>query len=87
MFHSRHRPSHKQDCYNILMPTTDLNKRAELIESIHQPWKATLAECLQRWKELHPLKRAQSYLVIQEMTGIRRTLNATRIAALAERVG
>lgn len=65
------------------MPTTDLNKRAELIESIHQPWKATLAECLQRWRGLDPLKRAQSYLVIQEMTGIRRTLNATKIAALA----
>jgi hypothetical protein len=68
------------------MPTTDPNERAELTESIHQPWKATLGECLRRWDELDPLTRAQSYLVIQEHAGNRLTLNAAKIAVLAERM-
>lgn len=64
------------------MPYTDPTTRAELIESIHQPWKATLGDCLQRWDELDPGTRAQSYLVIQDHAGTRLTLNATKIAAL-----
>lgn len=72
--------------YHTNMPTTNPNDRAELIESIHQPWKATLGECLRRWHGLDPLTRAQSYLVIQEQAGNRLTLNAAKIAALAERM-
>lgn len=55
-------------------------------QSIHQPWKATLVECLRRWNGLDPLTREQSYLVIQEQAATRLTLNATKIAALAERM-
>jgi hypothetical protein len=65
------------------MMTVDPNGRAELIESIHQPWKATLGECLQRWRELDGPTRSQSYLVVQEGPDRRRTLNASRIAELA----
>lgn len=65
------------------MPTTDRDGPAELIESIHQPWKATVAECLRRWRALPPRIRSQSYLVVEERTGIRRTLNAAKIADLA----
>jgi len=68
------------------MPITDPDSRAELIESIHQPWKATLGECLRRWNELDPRKRTQSYLVIEESTGNRLTLNAAMIAIMAERL-
>jgi hypothetical protein len=68
------------------MPITDPDSRAELIESIHQPWKATLGECLRRWNGLDPLRRTQSYLVIEENTGNRLTLNAAMIAIMAERL-
>ncbi|MBB5712414.1 hypothetical protein FHT02_003673 [Sphingomonas xinjiangensis] len=67
------------------MLTVDPDEPAELIESIHQPWKATLAQCLHRWSGLDKLSRAQSYLVIQGCIGNRRTLNAAGIAASANR--
>ena len=66
--------------------TTDRHARAELIENIHQPWRATLAECLHRWGTLSPGARSQSYLVLQEQGGRRHTLNATGIADLAARL-
>jgi hypothetical protein len=56
--------------------------RAELIESIHAPWKATVSECLSRWTRLDPLTRAQSYLVVHGVAGHRVTLNAAKIGAL-----
>jgi hypothetical protein len=55
--------------YWLKMLHTDPTARAELIESIHQPWKATLAGCLSRWSSLDPLMQAQSYLVIQDHAG------------------
>jgi hypothetical protein len=69
------------------MTSADPNRRAELIESIHQPWKATLGECLSRWRGLAPQVRAQSYLVVEDETRRRRTLNAAKIAELAEGAG
>ncbi|MEG8055051.1 hypothetical protein QP185_20750 [Sphingomonas aerolata] len=68
------------------MPITDPDNRAELIETIHQPWKATLGECLRRWNGLDPLRRTQSYLVIEKNSGNRLTLNAAMIAIMAERL-
>jgi hypothetical protein len=56
--------------------------RAELIESIHAPWKATVGECLSRWSRLDPLTRAHSYLVVHGEAGGRVTLNAVKIFAL-----
>jgi hypothetical protein len=67
-----------------MMPTTDPDATAELIESIHQPWKSTLADCLRRWNRLDPFTREQSYLVIQEQDGRRRTLHGEGIAELAK---
>ncbi len=55
---------------------------AELVESIHEPWKATIGECLSRWTRLDPLTRAQSYLVVHGDAGGRVTLNAAKIVAL-----
>ena len=58
---------------------------AELIWSIHQPWKATLSDCLSRWQALDPRFRAQSWLILHGQAGARRTLNAAHIAELAAR--
>ena len=57
--------------------------RAELVETIHQPWRATVGECLDRWHQLEPGARAASYLVLIDDAAARRTLNSTRIAELA----
>lgn len=65
------------------MTHVDPDGRAELIESIHQPWKATLGECLRRWRALDPVTREQSYLVVEDQARRRRTFNATKIAELA----
>ena len=61
--------------------------RAELVESIHQPWKATVGECLTRWHALDRGIRERSYLVVQDGADRRRTLNASHIAELAARFG
>ena len=42
------------------MHITERDGPAELVESIHQPWKATVIECLRRWRALPPPIRAQS---------------------------
>ncbi|HVF93550.1 MAG TPA: hypothetical protein VM900_04480 [Sphingomonas sp.] len=66
------------------MNQIDLNGQAQLVESIHQPLKASLGECLRRWRSLDDATRAQSYLVVQgERHDARRTLNARHIAELA----
>ena len=67
------------------MLMVDPHAPAELIWSIHQPWKASLGECLLRWRALEPQWRTQSYLVLHGEAGARRTLDATAIALLAER--
>ncbi len=68
----------------MMMTTIDLDREAQLVESIHQPWKATLGECLQRWRSLDAATRSQSYLVVQGACDeYRQTLNASRIAELA----
>lgn len=65
------------------MNAIELGRQAQLVESIHQPWKATLDECLQRWRSLDAATRAHSYLVVQGEHDMRRTLNARHIAELA----
>lgn len=57
--------------------------RADLVASIHAPWRATVDECLRRWAALCPSERARSYLVLRGDAGARRTLNAAAIAELA----
>mgnify|MGYP004544656177 CR=1 FL=1 len=69
------------------MLSLDPNGRAELVESIHQPWRATLGECLQRWRSLDVRTQGISYLVVDQGGGCRRTLNASKIAELAAVVG
>ena len=64
----------------LTMTRTD---RAELIETIHQPWRATVGECLDRWQKLEPYARSASYLVVIGDHAARRTLNAARMAELA----
>ena len=67
------------------MPT-DPDTPAELIESIHQPWKATVAECLRRWRLLDQARRSRSYLVVHAQAGARHTLNGVGIADLSTRI-
>ena len=64
---------------------TDPHAEAELIRSIHQPWRAPLHECLRCWSALDPATQARSYLVLRGEQGLRRTLNARAIAELAAR--
>lgn len=63
---------------------TDMTARADLVASIHAPWRATVGECLARWEALSCRERSQSYLVLRGEAGARRTLNASAIAELAE---
>ena len=65
----------------LTMTRTD---RAELVETIHQPWRATVGECLDRWHQLEPQARSTSFLVVLDDQSSRRTFNATRIAELAD---
>ena len=66
---------------------TDFSARADLVASIHAPWRATVGECLKRWETLGPIEQSHSYLVLHGDAGARRTLNASAIAELAELSG
>ena len=57
---------------------------AQLVASIHQPWRAPVHECLERWRRLDAAARASAYLVLEgPEPSVRRTLNASAIAELA----
>jgi hypothetical protein len=57
---------------------------AQLVASIHQPWRASVQECLDRWRRLDAAARASAYLVLEgPEPRRRRTLNAAEIAKLA----
>ncbi|EZP52813.1 MULTISPECIES: hypothetical protein [Sphingomonas] len=57
---------------------------AQLVASIHQPWRASVRECLDRWQRLDAAARASAYLVLEgPEPNLRRTLNAVEIAKLA----
>jgi hypothetical protein len=62
---------------------TDPHSPAELVHSMHQPWRASVGECLARWQSLDDAGRARSYLILHGEAGARRTLRAERIAELA----
>lgn len=64
------------------MTDIDPNGRAELVETIHQPWKASVRDCLARWRAVPVDARDACYLVLHEGAAYRRTLNAGRIAEL-----
>jgi len=64
------------------MISIDPNGRAELVETIHQPWKASVRDCLDRWRAVPAAVQAGCYLVLHEGAVHRRTLNAGRIAEL-----
>jgi len=56
---------------------------AQLVASIHQPWRASVHECLDRWRRLDAAARASAYLVLEgPEPSLRRTLNAAEIAKL-----
>ena len=65
----------------------DPDVTAELVESIHQPWRATVGECVSRWTAFDARKRSASFLVVHGEGGGRHTLNAKGIAVLAGRLG
>jgi len=57
---------------------------AQLVASIHQPWRASVRECLDRWLRLDSAARESAYLVLEgPEPNLRRTLNAAEIAKLA----
>ncbi len=68
------------------MPTPDHTQPADLVWSISPPWRATVAECLQRWRSLPEPTRAGSFLVLREGAGARRTLAGAAIAELDRRL-
>lgn len=69
------------------MIAVEPNRPAQLVASLHAPWRATVAECLTRWADLDRDARARSYLVLEgDEPGVRRTLNGGRIAELAARL-
>lgn len=66
------------------MIIVDQNRRAALVASIHSPWRASVAECLNRWTDLDPSTRIGSYLVVEgDEPGVRHTINGDGIARLA----
>jgi hypothetical protein len=64
-------------------PMPDHQAPAELVWTLHQPWRASLGECLDRWRALDGAMRQRSYLVVHGPSGARRTLAAAAIAVLA----
>lgn len=64
----------------------DPNRPAELVASIHSPWRASVGECLRRWTSLDDGAWARSFLVVRgDEPDARHTLNGSRIAELAAR--
>ena len=67
------------------MPILESSRAAQLVESIHQPKRSTLAACLERWTMLDRAARAHCYLVVEgDEPGARMTLSGSQIAQLAE---
>ncbi|GAA0665522.1 hypothetical protein FHT00_000908 [Sphingomonas insulae] len=65
---------------DVSLPTST----AQLVASIHQPWRASVDDCLDRWSRLDAATRGAAYLVIEgPEPSRRRTLNASSIAELA----
>jgi hypothetical protein len=69
------------------MTTIDPDARAELVETIHQPWKASVRDCLARWRQVPAAARDCCYLVLHDGPAARRTLNAGRLAELDALIG
>lgn len=69
------------------MLDADRQSPAELTWTLHQPFRASVADCLHRWRTLDAAARARSYLVLHGHAGLRRTLDAERIADLADAIG
>ena len=66
------------------MDTPSRTATAQLVASIHQPWRASVHECLDRWRRLDDSARATAYLVLEgPEPSVRRTLNSAAIAKLA----
>ncbi len=66
------------------MDTPSRTATAQLVASIHQPVRASVHECLDRWRRLDAAARASAYLVLEgPEPSLRRTLNASAIAELA----
>ena len=66
------------------MDSQSRTNTAQLVASIHQPWRASVHECLDRWRRLDATAKASSYLVLEgPEPQRRRTLNAAEIAKLA----
>lgn len=67
------------------MIVVEPSRPAELVASIHSPWRASVAECVLRWTSFDDRTRAQSYFVVRgDEPGARHTFNGDRIAELAE---
>lgn len=66
------------------MDTPSRTITAQLVASIHQPWRAPIHECIDRWRRLDAAARASAYLVVEgPEPSRRRTLDARDIAELA----
>jgi hypothetical protein len=66
------------------MNSCDPTRAAELVSSIHAPWRATVRECIHLWANLDAAERAASYLVVRgDGPGLRQTFNSEGIAELA----
>ena len=69
------------------MTAPESTRHAQLVASIHSPWRATVAECLARWARLDAADRDRAFLVLDGAEPeIRHTLNGRQIADLAARM-
>ncbi|USU05927.1 hypothetical protein NF700_03690 [Sphingomonadaceae bacterium OTU29MARTA1] len=65
------------------MDTPSRTASAQLVASIHQPWRASVHECLDRWRRMDAAAQASAYLVLEgPEPSVRRTLNGADIARL-----
>lgn len=64
----------------------DMEREARLIDSLYQPCRSTLGECLARWRALRPESRERCYLVVDgDKPASRHTLSGEQIADLSAR--
>ena len=62
----------------------DLDRGARLVDSLYQPCRTTVGECLARWRALEPEARAGCYLVVDGPDSTtQQTFNGRQIADLS----
>ena len=62
----------------------EFSRGARLVDSLYQPGRSTLGECLTRWRALELHARERCYLVVEGVEpGMQQTMNSRQIAELS----